>query len=59
VEGNKSLLKLKPMIKTTKIKIGEIFEVEGKMYIVAKPKTSSDLEINDHCQIVIPLIEIQ
>lgn len=47
------------MIKTTKIKIGEIFEVEGKMYIVVKPKTSSDLEINEHCQIVVPLIEIQ
>jgi len=46
------------MIKTTKIKIGEIFEVEGKMYIIALPKTAGNEHINTHGQIIIPIIEI-
>ncbi len=38
-------------MKKTKIKIGEIFEVEGKLYVVVKPKSASDT-VNDHGQIV-------
>ena len=46
------------MIKTTKIKIGEIFEVEGKLYIIALPKTAGNEHENIHGQIILPLNEI-
>jgi len=46
------------MIKTTKIKIGEIFEVEGKMYVIALP-TSILQDVNSHGQIVLELQEIK
>lgn len=45
-------------IETVKIKVGQIFEVEGKMYMVALPKTSSQTA-NDHGQVVILLKEIE
>lgn len=46
------------MIKTTKIKIGEIFEVDGKMYVIALPKTPGGKDVNIHGHIVIELFEI-
>lgn len=46
------------MIKTTKIKIGEIFEVEGKLYVVGVPVSAGNEHTNIHGQIVAPLIEI-
>jgi len=46
------------MIKTVKIKPGEIFEVEGKMYVVVVPETADNEHTDIHGNIVIPLIEI-
>lgn len=45
-------------IETVKIKVGQIFEVEGKMYMIVLPKTSSQTT-NDHGQIIILLKEMQ
>lgn len=41
----------------TKIKVGEIFEVEGKLYFIALP-TNNTQEVNTHGQIVLELHEI-
>lgn len=43
----------------TKIKIGEIIEVEGKLYIFQKPKTVLDAGINEHGQILYLLNELE
>ena len=41
------------------IKIGQIFTVEGKSYVIVKPQTSSQIEMcNDHDHIVLTLLEI-
>ena len=45
------------MIKATKIKVGEIFEVDGKLYIIVLP-TNGSQEVNTHGQIVCELHEI-
>lgn len=45
-------------IETVKIKAGQIFEVEGKMYVIVLPKTAIQ-ETNDHGQMVFLLTEIQ
>lgn len=42
---------------TTKIKIGEIIECEGKLYVIARPKSALD-DVNEHGQIVFLLTEI-
>lgn len=44
-------------IETVKINLGQIFEIEGKMYIAVIPKTASQ-ETNEHGQAIFPLIEI-
>ncbi len=45
-------------IKTAKIKIGEIFEVESKKYVILYP-TTAEQNCNDHGQIVCLLTEIE
>lgn len=42
---------------TVKVKIGEIFEVEGKLYVIALPTSSTD-EVNGNGQIVLCLKQI-
>jgi len=42
-----------------KIRIGELFEVEGKLYIIGEPKTTEQVRIcNDHGHIVSTIFEI-
>ena len=41
------------------IKIGQIFTVEGKLYVLTKPQTATQLDkCNDHGHIVITLFEM-
>lgn len=40
-----------------KINLGEIFEVDGKLYLITNPNTASD-DVNGHGQIVILLDRI-
>jgi hypothetical protein len=41
------------------IKIGQIFTVEGKSYVIVKPQTTAQLEnANEHDHIVLTLFEI-
>lgn len=45
-------------IETIKIKPGQIFECEGKMYIISIPKTASE-DTNEHGQVIFPLVELE
>lgn len=38
-------------MEVTKIKAGELFEVNGKIYAIVQPKTASE-STNDHGQII-------
>ena len=45
---------------TVNIQIGQIFEVDGKKYIIALPKNDNHIEMtNEHGHIVCPLHEIE
>lgn len=44
-------------IETIKINFGEIFEIEGKMYVTFPPKTAID-ETKEHGQIMFLLTEL-
>jgi hypothetical protein len=44
-------------METIKINFGQIFEIEGKMYVAVAPKTALD-ETNEHGQIIFLLSEL-
>jgi hypothetical protein len=44
-------------IETIKINFGQIFEIEGKMYMAVPPRTALD-NVNDHGQIIFLLSEL-
>ena len=45
------------MIKSTNIKIGELFNVEKKLYVIVKPTTATQ-DANEHDQIILILHKI-
>jgi hypothetical protein len=48
-----------PAADAPSIRIGQIFTVDGKKYVIINPATSSQLEnTNDHGQLVITLFDI-
>lgn len=48
-----------PVANMADIKIGQLFTVEGKKYVIVRPKTDQQLsDSNDHGHLVITLIDI-